>query len=284
LCKNKARIERGWKKLEETMVTALRARQALEDNENPLYVSLAKLLQTQVIEGDLQPGSQLPTIEQIAKQYGVAKVTVRQALGLLADKGLVQSIQGKGTYVATKSRERRLIRLASDWETFLSSVEGNTADMLRESDVVATAETASGGLTPGLHYRRMLRVHSTGEVPYGLLDIYLDRRCYDQAPRDFDKGMIVSLLRQIPMADARRMDQILRITSADIETAGHLDITVNAPIGEVRRTVTNSREEVLYYSHGKYRSDIVTFETRIDVPQSSGRPDNGHKETPRKRR
>jgi len=123
------------------MVTALRARQALEDNENPLYVSLAKLLQTQVIEGELLPGSQLPTIEQIAKQYGVAKVTVRQAIGLLTDKGLVQSIQGKGTYVATKSRERRLIRLASDWETFLNSVEGNTADMLSENDVVATADT-----------------------------------------------------------------------------------------------------------------------------------------------
>jgi GntR family transcriptional regulator len=266
------------------MLTALRARQALEDNENPLYVSLAKLLQTQVIEGELLPGSRLPTIEQIAKQYGVAKVTVRQALGLLADKGLVQSIQGKGTYVATKSRERRLIRLASDWETFLSSIEGNTADMLRENDVVATADTVSGALTPGLHYRQMLRVHSAGEVPYGLLDIYLDRRCYDLAPRDFDTGMIVSLLRQMPLADARCMDQILRITSADIETAGHLDTTVNAPIGEVRRTITNSRGEVIYYSHGKYRSDIVTFETRIDVSQASDVPKNGDKETRHKRR
>src|SRR5688572_7421414 len=109
------------------MVTALRARQALENNENPLYVALSSLLQTQLVDGDLLPGTRLPTIEQIARQYGVAKVTVRQALGLLADKGLVHSIQGKGTYVGTSGRERRLVRLASDWETFLSSVEGNTA-------------------------------------------------------------------------------------------------------------------------------------------------------------
>jgi GntR family transcriptional regulator len=270
--------------MEATMVTALRARQALEDNENPLYLSLAKLLQTQIVEGELAPGTRLPTIEQIAKQYGVAKVTVRQALGLLADKGLVHSMQGKGTYVASKSPVHRLVRLASDWETFVSSVEGNTAGMLRENDVVATAETASGALTPGLHYRHMLRVHRTGEIPYGLLDIYLDRRCYDLAPRDFDTGMIVSLLRKLPKADARGMDQILRITSADIETAGHLDITVNAPIGEVRRTVTNSRQEVIYYSHGKYRSDIVTFETRIDVSQTSGEPSDGYKEMRPKRR
>jgi GntR family transcriptional regulator len=251
------------------MVTALRARQALEDNENPLYLSLAKLLQNQIIEGELTPGTRLPTIEQIATQYGVAKVTVRQALRLLADKGLVHSMQGKGTYVSTRGRERRLVRLASDWETFLSSVEGNTAKMLRADDVVAAAETAAGALTAGLDYRHMLRVHSTGDVPYGLLDIHLERRCYDLAARDFDSGMIVSLLRQLPLADARCMDQILRITSADIETAGHLDITVNAPIGEVRRTVTNSRGEVIYYSHGKYRSDIVTFETRIDISQTA---------------
>jgi GntR family transcriptional regulator len=248
------------------MVTALRARQALEGNENPLYVSLANLLQTKVVEGDLLPGTRLPTIEQIAAQYGVARVTVRQALGLLADKGLVQSVQGKGTYVGTGSRQRRLVRLASDWETFLSSVEGNTARMLREGDVTATADTASGVLTPGLHYRHMLRIHKSGEVPYGVLDIYLDRRCYDRAPADFDQGMILSLLRDMPAADVRHMDQILRISSADIETAERLDITVNAPIGEVRRTVTNARDEVIYYGHGKYRSDIVTFETRIDVP------------------
>jgi GntR family transcriptional regulator len=269
---------------ERMMVTALRARQALEDNENPLYLSLAKLLQTQVVEGELLPGSRLPTIEQIAKQYGVAKVTVRQALGLLADKGLVHSIQGKGTYVATRGIERRLVRLASDWETFVSSVEGNTAKMLREGEVVATAETLSDMLTPGLHYRHMLRVHSTGRVPYGLLDIYLDRRCYDRAPREFDTGMIVSLLRKMPAVDARCMDQILRITSADIETAEHLDITVNAPIGEVRRTVTNSRQEVIYYSHGKYRSDIVTFETRIDVSHAPDEPGSGFKEMRPKRR
>jgi GntR family transcriptional regulator len=253
------------------MVTALRARQALEDNENPLYVSLANLLQTKILEGELLPETRLPTIEQLAAQYRVARVTVRQALGLLADKGLVHSIQGKGTYVGTGGRERRLVRLASDWETFLNSVEGNTAQMLREGDVTATAETAFGALTPGLHYRRMLRIHRSDEVPYGVLDIYLDHRCYDRAPEDFDKGMILSLLRDMPAADVRRMDQILRISSADIETAEHLDITVNAPIGEVRRTVTNAGGEVIYFGHGKYRSDIVTFETRVDVPPVPGR-------------
>jgi GntR family transcriptional regulator len=226
----------------------------------------------------------LPTIEQIAKQYGVAKVTVRQALGLLAGKGLAYSMQGKGTYVASKSPVRRLVRLASDWETFVSSVEGNTAQMLRQNDVEATAEAASGTLTPGLRYRHMLRVHRTGKISYGLLDIHLDRRCYDLAPREFDGGMIVSLLRKISKADARSMDLVLRITSADIVTAGHLDITVNAPIGEVRRTVTNSRGEVIYYSHGKYRSDLVTFETRIDVAETSGKPGNGFKEMRPKRR
>jgi GntR family transcriptional regulator len=253
------------------MVTALRARQALEDNENPLYVSLANLLQTKILEGDLLPETRLPTIEQVAAQYGVARVTVRQALGLLADKGLVHSIQGKGTYV-TGGRQRRLVRLASDWETFLSSIEGNTAQMLREGDVTATADTAFGALTPGLHYRQMLRIHRSDEVPYGVLDIYLDHRCYDRAPEDFDTGMIVSLLRNMPAADVRRMDQVLRISSADIETAERLEVTVNAPIGEVRRTVTNARGEVIYFGHGKYRSDIVTFETRIDVPQLPDRP------------
>ena len=60
----------------------LRARQALEDNENPLYLSLAKLLQTQIVEGELAPGTRLPTIEQL-KESTVAQARLAEGISSL---------------------------------------------------------------------------------------------------------------------------------------------------------------------------------------------------------
>jgi GntR family transcriptional regulator len=61
------------------------------------------------------------------------------------------------------------------------------------------------------------------------------------------------------------MKQSLRITSADLFVAQCLDIPLNAPIGELRRTVTTWDDEIVYYGVAQYRGDLVTFNTTIDV-------------------
>ena len=48
---------------------------------------------------DLGPGAQLPTERDLSVEYGVSRVTVRRALALLTEEGLVYAIQGRGTFV-----------------------------------------------------------------------------------------------------------------------------------------------------------------------------------------
>lgn len=56
-------------------------------------------LQKQIKEGSLKPGDRLPTIDQLAVQYGVGKSTIREALSQLKARGLIQPRQGEGTFV-----------------------------------------------------------------------------------------------------------------------------------------------------------------------------------------
>jgi DNA-binding LacI/PurR family transcriptional regulator len=67
----------------------------------PLYQQLADLLKQQIQAGAYLPGSRLESEPEIAARYEVARGTVRQALDLLVEQGLLDRIQGKGTFITT---------------------------------------------------------------------------------------------------------------------------------------------------------------------------------------
>ena len=70
----------------------------------PLYQQLKQRLRDEIERGDYKPGDQLPAEPELIQQFGVSRITVRQALSDLAAEGLVVRRHGKGTFVA----ERRI--------------------------------------------------------------------------------------------------------------------------------------------------------------------------------
>lgn len=68
-------------------------------NPTPLYVQLADILRAMVQSGELQPRSPLPSESYLQQEHGVARGTVRMAVGILREEGLVVTIAGRGTFV-----------------------------------------------------------------------------------------------------------------------------------------------------------------------------------------
>jgi CheY-like chemotaxis protein len=68
------------------------------------YQSIAVDLRDRIARGELKPGQQLPASASLAKQYGVALMTVRQALALLEQEGAVEARHGAGTFVVDGPR------------------------------------------------------------------------------------------------------------------------------------------------------------------------------------
>src|SRR5262249_26473857 len=66
----------------------------------PLYHQLRCVLADAIESGQWKSGEQLPTEDQLAANFGVSKITVRQALQELASAGYVRREQGRGTFVA----------------------------------------------------------------------------------------------------------------------------------------------------------------------------------------
>lgn len=78
----------------------------LADRRTLKYLSIAVDIRDRIARGALKPGQQLPASASLAKQYGVALMTVRQALALLEQEGAVEARHGAGTFVVDGLRRR----------------------------------------------------------------------------------------------------------------------------------------------------------------------------------
>jgi GntR family transcriptional regulator len=78
----------------------------------PLYYQLQELLKEGIESGVWAPGDMLPSEPELARQLGVSRVVVRQALAILQDDRQIVRVRGRGTFVATPKLDHRAAGLS----------------------------------------------------------------------------------------------------------------------------------------------------------------------------
>jgi len=79
-----------------------------------LYEQIVQQIEESILKGELTEGSQLPAERDLAKQFGVSRTAVREAIKALQEKGLVDAFPGRGTFVTngtSNSMRRSLDRI-----------------------------------------------------------------------------------------------------------------------------------------------------------------------------
>jgi len=78
-----------------------------------VYEQIAAILQEQIETGALKPGQRLPTEPELMASHGVSRSTVRAALALLKEEGILTGRRAKGTFVARRQLKHELNELRS---------------------------------------------------------------------------------------------------------------------------------------------------------------------------
>jgi GntR family transcriptional repressor for pyruvate dehydrogenase complex len=84
-----------------------------------LYEQIVQQIEESILKGELGEGSQLPAERDLAKQFGVSRTAVREAIKALQEKGLVDAFPGRGTFVTngtSNSMRRSLDRIIKSGE------------------------------------------------------------------------------------------------------------------------------------------------------------------------
>ena len=93
----------------------------------PIYVQLVERIKHLIASGVLQPGSQLPTVRQLAAELRVNFNTVARAYRLLDEAGIISTQQGRGTYILDVPPPERTDKLRKQ------ALEALTRDYLNEA-------------------------------------------------------------------------------------------------------------------------------------------------------
>lgn len=127
------------------------------------YAALAAAMRARIVAGEWPPGSAIPSEQTLAAEHGVALGTMRRALDLLAEQGLVERIHGRGTFVRQGLSGAPMLRF------FRFGAAGNEAPasrILARDTLAAPAEVARAlGCGPGEQALRLKRLRSVGGQP-----------------------------------------------------------------------------------------------------------------------
>ena len=226
----------------------------------PRFVQLAELIRQRVAKAHSPPGSLLPSIEHLMAEFDVARVTVRQAIALLADDNILSPQRGRGTFITAKPGGRRRLRVETTLHDLVAMYSGDKPDHATlAKGINAPVLTEQDGIAaPKYYYLR--RVHSRNGERYCVISIYIDYRVFRRAADRFRRELALPVLTSLKGLKIAQARQTLTISSADVETSRLLGIPLNAPVGEVRRVMCAPDRAVIYLAEVTYRGDYIHLE------------------------
>jgi DNA-binding GntR family transcriptional regulator len=107
-----------------------------ENDPRPPYVQIADELRTAILAGKLKPGERLDSGRTLAKRYGVAPMTVHNALSVLREEGLLASWQGLGVFVADPLPSRSQDVSPAEIVSKLDALSAEVAELRRRVAVL----------------------------------------------------------------------------------------------------------------------------------------------------
>ncbi|WP_431857127.1 GntR family transcriptional regulator [Azospirillum sp.] len=234
----------------------------------PLYIQVATLLRRRIEDGQFAAGQKMPTLDELEREFQVARVTVRQAIDLLQKEGLVWRQQGKGTFVSQDMREKRWLRLAIDMDSLAQTIDGNVPKFVSVKDPPPLPRLLpeDGKAADDYHYLRSIQYR--GGEPFAIASVHVAQAIYDRFPEEFETHTTLPVLVRHQRDDIGRAQTTVVIGSADPETAELLRIPLNAPIAEARFIIENREGVVIYVAELVYRGDCVRFD--IDLLKDGG--------------
>jgi GntR family transcriptional regulator len=244
---------------------SIRPDEAAARGPAPLFAQVRDALRADILRGTLVPGDRLPSESELIARFGVSRITVRQALSELQADGLVQTVNGKGSFVTRPGRGESRGPLVGVLEAMRKRghrargkllshrVHKASRTVARELDL---AEGVPVGAVTVLRYR--------DEVPFVVgttwcaPDVAERLAAQDLTDQDVATALEAGLgLRQA--ASRVRVEAAL----ADSKLATRLAYAVGAPVLRIHTTSIGWDDRPIAYSETDCRADMMDYRVTL---------------------
>lgn len=237
---------------------------ALKKSAVARYLQLASLFRRRIESGEWKVGMQIPTVETLARDCGVAGMTIRQALDILESEGMIERFRAKGTFVKEQPKRELWCQVNTDWSGLLIARQNALIEVLDDRHDVALPPYDGEAGKPAASYRHLRRRHSREGQTFLLTDVYIDESVCPQIPEEAYTTMTaMRLVADLPdhrIVDAR---QVVTIGTADLETSEEFNVPLGDPVAKVQRVAVDQNGVLILMANGIYRGDMVKIEVKL---------------------
>ncbi len=236
----------------------------------PAYMQLVYIFKQQIASGLLRAGDRLPSESQICKRYQVSPMTVRRAINILADQGIVDTAQGRGTFVRPIRLETATFHLQALQEIFDAE---KTKVSIMEARIVTADRKAAVKLRLNereriIYIRRLL---SREEAPLLYHREYL---IYDPKRAVVESELEVTSLRGLfqgkHSSDFKYGELSIEATVINSEEAEILKAAENSAAFNIEHIFYDYTENPVSWGWFICRSDRLRFTTTIGMRDGEG--------------
>lgn len=230
-----------------------------------LYAQLASILRDRIVTGLWKPGDEIPTLEQLVDEFAVARVTVRQAIQILVEEGLLSSQRGRRTSVTFDPASVDAPLFSSTGSTDGDGDSNSySIKVLSHQDFDQLPPQYAGLGTPAGKYVRIRKVDGLNGAPYTVSDNYVALSLYQRFPSGAEHTIKLSrLVRDNARPPLTSAIERTSISVATYEDATHLRVAVGSPVVHVMRAFFAPNRELVYLGVLVYRADRFAVERDV---------------------
>src|SRR5262245_190370 len=211
---------------------------APEGPRQPRYRSIAAELNRRIQDQEYGPGSLLPSEVELANEFGVTRMTVRQALAGLAAQGIIERRHGRGTVVVPIKLQRQAHRPMGLAEELVSRGLSPGSVTLKFNEMRPPREVGTAlWIGPRGTVFRLRRLRYADSVLIGVQESFIPTKL---APglleMDFNDTSLTDALRDSYGLAAAYADLTIEAMAADRAVAAELEIDLGAPVLRSKRT------------------------------------------------
>ena len=241
----------------------------------PLYRQLALRLREGIDSGDIKVREKIPSENELAREYGIGRPTVRQATDLLVREGMLQRRRGAGTFVLPPARRIDLFSLAGTSAALKQLSLPIQIELLSQQKKILGPKMLPLNLVgkPVYEVRRLSRIDSE---PVLLEILYLDASLFvGLENRDLENTSLSQIAREHYFLEATSAEQDFEIVETNRETAELLEIKTGSSVLKLCRSLHFGQYTNAIYGEIYCRTDRYRFSQTITTPDlQSKEPDH----------
>lgn len=241
------------------------------NNLVPVYQQIKETIKSWIIDGVYQPSEKIPSESELIKEFDVSRLTIRQAVGQLAQEGYLVSKRGKGSFVSISPDKLNI---------YSKKLCGSIDDLFYHTEKMKTVYVKVEKVKPSPMISQKLKLNPEEMSVYELTRVrYVDDRplvvTKSYIPLKYGRfldesklmkhKLVIGILEKEAGITWRHVVQTIEATFASKALSDHLKVASGSPMLRVERIMMAAKRRPIILAISWYRGDIFKYSDGFKV-------------------